>query len=750
MKKKINARLIVIAAEIIVVILLCFLHSIQAGHYVNFYPINGTFQNFNPVRRLLSGQVPYRDFTDYLGLGHLYLGSVFTFLFGGDYHGSLIAFSFLTIGGLSAIAFIIGKAIFNDGIKAISWLNLVLCMLLIQPLFFENTIVGNKEIYNALLSALNPGNSARFVRGLIVPISVCCIISVIKKVKSIEEKNKFGSIDIDILRSVLIGLVASFCFLWSNDYGISCWLCIMIMYTIYSICENKKIVLLIRNIAILLFSSLFGMLAFTELFTFGNVVDWVKNTFGIGGYQGWYYQSKSFYIYDVDFSYLMLIQAFMCLIYLFILCKKGFTLENVKRYGVLAFVNMVSFCAVNEYRLLSGGDSREVALAILFINIFYELINRCEFNVFRSQNLLVMVSLIVGSALVISNAKDEIVFSQFTPRYGEYVEEMGGYMTSLASDIEATKEFIGSNKIFSTYASAQEVMNSTFQPSGIDYNIHVLGDKQREYYMNSFRNDEFMYTVTIQKNYTDWQLWNERANWFFYRELYKYWHPVYENTYELIWKRNGNNVTNSIQGQCKVDVTSKSDSTIVLSISTDSNINGIADVYIDYDVKKNDKLKAMLLIRDVLQVINTGNTNTDKRYFESNYLRSEGKEFVPMNIVDGYGELTLTSRPDDTTFIELNEVYCNEILQISYDDMAISVTNLTDSNWNGGISTNDNQRLLFAASERNEKVFRNAKKIICGDNEYYIKNVESDSSWIHVYVDRDATECAYPSVLIVE
>lgn len=93
-------------AEILITISLCIVHSVGAGHYANFYPINGTFQNYNPVRRLLDGQIPYRDFQDYLGLGHLYLGAVLTALFGGNYRSSLMAFSFLTFGGLAAISYI--------------------------------------------------------------------------------------------------------------------------------------------------------------------------------------------------------------------------------------------------------------------------------------------------------------------------------------------------------------------------------------------------------------------------------------------------------------------------------------------------------------------------------------------------------------------------------------------------------------------------------------------------------------------
>lgn len=34
---------------------------------------------------------------------------------------------------------------------------------------------------------------------------------------------------------------------------------------------------------------------------------------------------------------------------------------------------MTCFCAVNEYKLLSGGYSREVALAVLFVTVIFEM-----------------------------------------------------------------------------------------------------------------------------------------------------------------------------------------------------------------------------------------------------------------------------------------------------------------------------------------------------------------------------------------
>ena len=93
-------------------------------------------------------------------------------------------------------------------------------------------------------------------------------------------------------------------------------------------------------------------------------------------------------------------------------------------------------------------------------------------------------------------------------------------MTELGDDILATEAFLNGEEFWSTYASAQEVQQGTFQPSGTDYIIHVMGDRQREEYLNKFKTSDFRYTATIRESYNIWERWIMRANWFFYRELY--------------------------------------------------------------------------------------------------------------------------------------------------------------------------------------------------------------------------------------
>ena len=177
--KKIKKESLIFILEVLLMLAICFLHSLSAGHYVDFWPINGTFQNFNPVRRFLSGQIPYRDFQDYLGLGHLYAGTIMTLIFGGDYQGSLVAFTFLSFVGLASLSLMVGMAVFKRKEIAVTLTNIILLMLLIKPLPFVNGIAGTGDILEALQYALGAGNSARYIRGMILPISCFLIVKVI-------------------------------------------------------------------------------------------------------------------------------------------------------------------------------------------------------------------------------------------------------------------------------------------------------------------------------------------------------------------------------------------------------------------------------------------------------------------------------------------------------------------------------------------------------------------------------------------
>lgn len=729
--KKINSATWIFLAEILLMVLLCYIHSVSAGHYANYYPINGTFQNYNPVRRLLSGQTPYKDFQDYLGLGHLYIGSIFTVILGGTYKDSLVAFSFLTFGGLALLSFVMGLAIFRKREIAAAATNIILGMLLIQPLFFTNTVSGTNEILESLNYALGTGNSARFVRGMILPLFILLMWAVYNCFIRVKEKYNWIVKHEELCIYAGTGLMGGFAFTWSNDYGISCWVCLVIMTFLFSLSRTGRFWISVKHTCIEVAGSLLGIIFIVTIFTMGHLPAWFSSTFGIGGYQSWYYNSaKSYYLYDVDFSYIMLIQAGLAVAYLIKVFIDRGTKDSIRRYGIPGFANMVCFCAVNEYRMLSGGGSREVALSILFLTAVFELFSlicgQSEIAKKRRMEIAIMVaSCIVAVALIISSAKEEFIFKYMTDKDGVYVEALGGNLTSLGTDLLDTNEFLNGEDFFATYASAQEVLSDTFQPSGTDYIIHVLGDEQREKYLDAFENGNFRYAATIKETFTDWEYWVQRSNWFFYRELYSEWHPVYSNAYEIFWERNDVDIQSSLKDDINISVVDVDETHKKIVVQTDNAVNGIADVYIDYAISKKDNKSASLVFQMALKVENTGTIYAGQgSYFESNYLRGESKEYIPIPVINGYGEVILTAEPERSTCLRINEVSCDEVFTCTSDYLDIV-----------DVTVDDRGTLInLCNTVKNSYAVNGALTVIFQNIEYEVTEITSDDSYIYIRV----------------
>ena len=718
-------------AEVFFVLLLCIVHSVSAGRYVNFFPVNGTFQNYNPVRRFLAGQIPYRDFQDYLGLGHLYTGSIFTVLFGGNYRASLIAFSFLTFGSLAALSYMVAMSVFGRKEKALAFTNILLVTLLVQPLVLKYAFAGTQEILDALTYALGTGNSARFVRGLILPLTIFLIWLGYRIYLKYENKYRWLSNKREIIISVGIGLAAGFAFVWSNDYGISCWICLCIMTFWVSICKYRKFLKSLMYTGIEFVASIVGIFLTVEVLTLGNFSTWFQSIFETGGYQSWYYNSsKSYYLYDVDFSYIMLMQAGISLAYLIKLLMYK-SKRDLCRYGIPAFANMVCFCAVNEYKLLSGGNSREVALTVLFVTIGYELLHIFEGygGKEKNGNKAIVIAAIMSLSWIVSGIKDEIVFQYFSEKEGIQVEALSGNLTELGEDLIAADEFLNGETFFATYASAQEVVNGSFQPSGIDYIIHALGDHQRESYLNSFEEGNFKYAATIKNTYTYWEDWVQRANWFFYRELYQDWHPVYANTYEVFWERNESENENLITDGFTLEVEDINEYSKKIIVRTDADVNGTADVYLDAHAEKvvGGGISSRLVFQMMIKVENTGTVYSQGgSFYESNWLRAEAREYIPIPVINGYGEVTLSSAPQRNTVLNVNAISCNRIFTVT--DNYIQV---------GGIGTDENGRTYFSVENtvKNKNAFTDIQEIEFLGESYHIAGISENGTSLSLFID---------------
>ena len=563
---------------------------------------------------------------------------------------------------------------------------------------------------------------------MIIPV-VCILLLLCHHlfIQMIKRKSAWVQYGVYI-KIIGVGLIAGLAFIWSNDYGISCWVCLLVMTFIVAFSRTRKIKYALLYTIFEMFISTLWIFIFVEIITLGHFRNWFLGTFGTGGYQNWYYNSlgMSFFLFDVDFSFLMLIEGFLCVIYLIKLFVCHADTRSLVRYGVPAFIIMTGFCAGNEYKLLSGGELRQMALSALFLTVLYEfLVFVCSYGKKKKIcEIVIIYSSIVSLAWIISDFKQEVLFWKVDEKIGQYISQLGGRITSLGQDLTDTSRFLDGDSFFATYASAQEVVENTFQPSGTDYIIHALGDSQREKYLNSFKKGDFTYTATIKETYELYEYWCQRANWFLYRELYDKWHPVYANAYEKYWARNTQEETHTLSGKYNIEVENVDESTKKLILRTDKSVNGVADVYIDYAVKKKDNRIAKLLFHSVLKVQNTGTQYAEDEYYEYNYLRNAGNEYIPVTVVDGYGEVTLTSLPDAATHLELYESSCDTIYNVIYDYVEASF--VEDKGAEILVATADNKF--------NEDILKDIAGIMIEENVYQVLEVRKDDGQLYIVI----------------
>ena len=712
---------------IMLMALICLIHTFKEASLANFVPINGTFQNYNPVRRLLSGQIPFKEYADYLGLGHLYLGTLFTVLFGGTYQSSLYAFTFLTFSGFALFVLLISWAVLKNKEKAVIFTTTLLTVILIVPIFFEDVLANSNGLLKALHYALMPGNSARMMRGTIL-VHACILICLgyLFYKKWIQNKDfKFKK----YLPYIYIAIVAGISFSWSNDYGIGGWLCLILMNAFLAFSRERKITFSIVVLLASILISFVSLFVVVEIFTLGNFKGWLTFTFGTGGYQSWFFNNnyyRSNYLFDVDFSFVMLVQGLLVLIYLKKLFDARGTVEVCRRYGILAFINMACFAVVNEYRLISNGQLYEVALTVLLLTILVELFNILN-SLLESQQLrrnFVVGSVVLSLAWVSSMAK-ELMTTKILGQSGTYVAQMGGYMTKLNNDLYAAHTFLNGEDFFATYATAQELMEGKFQPTGTDYIIHALGDKQRQDYLDAFKNGSFKYAATIRDDYTDWSFWMQRANWFFYRELYQNWHPVFANRYETYWERNTDGDTNTIHDGFTLKVTELSSTSQKIEvICNNSTVNGVADVYVDYHVDKKGNLSSKAMFRRELEVKNTGKLYpVGGEFYDHNHLRPVSAEYIPVEISNGHGEVTITSQPSHSTILNVNEVKCDAIYSVSSRYIPLLSINV------------EKKQFIVQKFARYVNDTAEAKKVIYQGKEYTVSNVSSEDDGVYITVE---------------
>ena len=154
---------------------LAAVRGLAANYEIGYEIMNGDFQNYNPVRHLLAGQVPYRDFTVYLGAGELYSVGGLLLVLGNSFGRSMFATNFCTwfyfeLLVLAVCLVVIGTA------RAARAVALALCSAFFRLCAGGQTLPFAGQVNTLLSYAAANGNSARMMRSAALTLAVLVIL----------------------------------------------------------------------------------------------------------------------------------------------------------------------------------------------------------------------------------------------------------------------------------------------------------------------------------------------------------------------------------------------------------------------------------------------------------------------------------------------------------------------------------------------------------------------------------------------
>lgn len=766
------------------------LHSFNYGLNLEYKPYNGDFQTFNSLRRILAGELPGRDFNAYLGWGTTYVNLFFTALLGGSFAASKFSTYFLSVTlhflALINLFFLVGlrldRAIIAAGFT-------------ILTIFLDvGKIVPIWEIIEPSHSTLSLRSSLLFI--------VTSLLLVLVKLTS-RYTYLFYS-----LAGCLIGVQP----FWSNDYGIpSCIiLSVVILTDLIRRKQSRKLVKFICLSGSILISFALG----GSILTRGHLLNWLRDNFsGIAADQFWYflwfnetinnkifelkdiffnsffywyfiavaYLSLEFFLKKYKFESLLLIYLAISAIGAGILSSVGGTISF--RYYLTSILISLFIFPLSVYlfvkRLWSfGGDSQ-------IINKIFKNQNTNRKYIFRFNSLskkfryqlkslkylgitLLAIYYLTISLVGIINTKNLVLFPSESKGFF-WVEELGGWLPkrwqssiAIARNIERELQSEPpTHRMLSTYSSAMDVVAGSVNPTGVDYIIHALGDNARNNYLYEFQRAKPKYITTLREEFTRWETWARRTNWWFYRELTTNYRPIAATFYNIIWERLERlRINSNIPAYCQIIPLSNHQ--VNLKITTEENQRDRRNYYVDVslnyflDVKPSE-----IPIIGKRGLVNAIENKTNLNYFtDGDYY---GKYGMPPNHKNWHlpvehqlgipSILELRSYPKNRS--KLTIASCQAKIFAPVDNFTVTrqltATNLTNSQWKNGIALTSKNNLtgLTIDDERTlSELYRGGEIEFAKSGRRRIVDISGDRVWVDGS-PLDSLGDGYPNPVIV-
>jgi hypothetical protein len=544
------------------------LMSQYRARYLNAMVFNGDFQTFDPIRRLFSGEVLFRDFDVYLGIGPTLLTSLATYFSGGDFGASLYAAMFLCV-LFHGLTLFVTAYLCNLGLAAASLIALLCVQLILiksSPVLPDFLVTGHEAIAQHLV---RPASSILGIRTAVAPI-VVAVLALTWRWWQIP------SVSGDRRRTMTVGLCAGLGVLWSNDSGLPLAVSLIATLTLVWL-QDRRWIFLVRNTMLAVAVAGLTAMSLLTLVTSGFPHEWFRfNFLGVARDQFWYFVGNKVLTWgDIPLGWEGM-ASIICLAWLVtrhfrrlvpsktsllipllataflagVLSQVGgainprYSKPTVRLLTIVGPYVLLEFCLVvwmfSRRARTTGGLSARGSLL--------DAATCGRLSVIRG----ICIALVCGMGCVwwINSHIWESAYAALPEHAkGTYFhwEHPRGTLTNQYSKTMACGQYLKNEldrdnvpprqRLFSTYVSFLDIATDSFNPSRHDLIIHSLGADRRAAYSRDFERSNVRYVCTPRRDDFVFEAWARCLNWRFYEQVFRKFDPVFTTDYSIVWRR---------------------------------------------------------------------------------------------------------------------------------------------------------------------------------------------------------------------
>ena len=515
------------------VFLLCI--GIETAYHFIGPAIDGPFQLYNSLRRIMAGQKGGVDFQFFHGLGIPYLHYIPFRLLGGTFVASEMTREFVSaiLYPITVVVFL--KAFIRDWTRTLAWSAIVMALSFILRLA-------------SVLVAVNSLLGVRSTIPIFIPIVLCLPIPRAR-------------------RTALVGISVGLALLFGSEQGLAAIAALGLATVVVAVRSQQRREYVIDAVQAIIIGIAILMIGLMIIGGFSGMRSALAYNFKLVPMDQYWYFGTPPNVFLSSWSTLLP------------------TMMGIRKMPITLVIGAITFviCLVMLWRDANSETTREkFAFAVFaaygliscasllgsWANSYIQPLLRCllllyavgldrvftRYELARGRSLILgigrptaataalvfasMFAIVPGAADTISVTIPHVVRDHVLGGVGPGYAGM--WPTTLEQGqavIDARRDAAGRPPtLWSTYAGLLEARNGIFHPT-VDYVIHALGPANRVKYVEDFHRFAPRLAQTVRPAYTGYETWIEDTSWDFYVELLRNYQLVASTPWSFFWER---------------------------------------------------------------------------------------------------------------------------------------------------------------------------------------------------------------------